>query len=250
MIKGKTIEIKTNSWSRSENRFIGFIDIMGFKDLVARNNEEVLYLMMRRIRESTFQNVITHGVDDPEDGYESNIYITTYSDSIIIYSKDNSEQCLNSFINAISGLTNDLIIHGIPHKGAIAHGLMTLDFKNSIFFGQPLIDAYLLHDELAFYGVVVHATADNFIRTCGSKYVFEYNCPFKSGVSKHLTILPELLEPDPLYEISYNDCYKAVENFRQRTSGSLRMYIDRTLQYLESLKSSQKEFVTEKQLGG
>ena len=42
MIKGKTIEIKTNNWDRSTERFIGFIDIMGFKDLVARNNEEVL----------------------------------------------------------------------------------------------------------------------------------------------------------------------------------------------------------------
>lgn len=246
MINGKTIEIKTNNWERSTERFIGFIDIMGFKDLVARNNEEVLYLMMRRIRESTFQNLIIHGVEDPEDGYESNIYITTYSDSIIVYSKDNTEQNLNSFINAISGLTNDLIRNAIPHKGAIAYGLMTLDFKNSIFFGQPLIDAYLLHDELSFYGIVVHATADSSIRACGNKYIFEYNCPFKSGVSKHLTILSEFLEPDPLYEISYNDCYRAIEKLRQKTSGSLRMYIDRTLQYLESFKNAQTEIVYDK----
>lgn len=139
MIKGKTIEIKTDSWTRSQKRYIGFIDIMGFKDIVARTNEEVLYQMMRSIRDSSFQNLIIHGVDDPDDGYESSIYITTYSDSIIVYTKDDSPQCLNSFINAISGLTNDLIIHGIPYKGAVAFGLMTLDFKNSIFFGQPLI---------------------------------------------------------------------------------------------------------------
>jgi hypothetical protein len=218
---------------------------MGFKDMVARNNEEVLYLMMRRIRESTFQNAFLHGVESPENGYESSIYITTYSDSIIVYSNDNSQQSLNSFINAISGLTNDLIRNGIPHKGAVAYGVMTLDFKNSIFFGQPLIDAYLLHDELAFYGIVVHATADNYIRNSGNVYVFEYNCPFKSGVSKHLTILPELLEPKPLYEISYNDCYKAVEQFRQKTSGSLRMYIDRTLQYLDTFKNSQADIIKE-----
>ena len=171
--------------------------------------------------------------------------ITTYSDSIIVYTNDNSKQSLDNFINAISGLTNDLIRNGIPHKGAIAYGIMTLDFKNSIFLGQPLIDAYLLHDELGFYGIVVHATADNSIRNCENAYVFEYNCPFKGGISKHLTILPELLEPNPLYEVSFNDCYKAVEQFRQKTSGSLRMYIDRTLQYLDSFKNSQTEIVKE-----
>lgn len=246
MIKGKTIEIKTDNWNRYGNRFVGYIDIMGFKDLVARNNEEVIYIMMHRIRNSIFQNLIIHGVDDPKDGYESNIYVTTYSDSIIVYSKDDSKQSLNSFLNSISGLTSDLIRNAIPHKGAIAYGLMTLDFKNSIFFGQPLIDANFLHDELAFYGVVVHATADRFIRNSGNKYIFEYNCHFKSGASKHLTVLPELLEPDPLYENNYNDCFTLVENFRQKTSGSLRMYIDRTLQYLEELKKTQKDVVFEK----
>jgi hypothetical protein len=33
---------------------------------------------------------------------------------------------------------------------------MTLDYEKSIFFGQPLVDAFLLQDELKFYGIVVH----------------------------------------------------------------------------------------------
>lgn len=89
----------------------------------------------------------------------------------------------------------------------------------------------------------MHATADRVIRNFENKFIFEYNCPFKTGASKHLTILPELLEPSPLYEVSYLESYQAVENLRLKTSGSLRMYIDRTLQYLEALRNSQKEII-------
>ncbi len=88
MIKGKPIEIDTSKWERSANRFVGFIDIMGFRDMVLKNNEEMLYIMMRRIRESIFQNVLIHGVGDPEENrYESNINIIMFSDCIVTFSK-------------------------------------------------------------------------------------------------------------------------------------------------------------------
>lgn len=244
MVKGKTIEIDTSKWERSANRFVGFIDIMGFKDMVARNNEEILYIMMRRIRESIFQNVLIHGTGDPEENrYESNINIIMFSDCIVTFSKDQSNETLEGFINAISGLTNDLIRNNIPFKGAVAAGLMTLDFKNSIFFGQPLNDAYSLHDELGFYGVVVHGTADKFLRNYSNSHLFEYNCPFKNGTSKHLTILPEFLETTLISNHSYLQYYNAIEYLRTNTSGYLRMYIDKTLQYLENFKGTCKEIV-------
>ena len=244
MIKGKTIEIDTSKWERSANRFVGFIDIMGFKDMVLRNNEEVLYIIMRRIRESIFQNVLIHGTGDPEETkYESSIEIIMFSDCIVTFSKDQSAETLESFINAMSGLTNDLIRNHIPFKGVVAAGFMTLDFKNSIFFGQPLNDAYSLHDELGFYGVVVHGTADNFFRKSNNSHIFEYNCPFKNGTSKHLTVLPEFLETDLISNHSYVQYYNAIENLRANTSGYLRMYIDKTLLYYENFKSTCKKIV-------
>ena len=42
---------------------------------------------------------------------------TTYSDSIMLYSKDNTDESFTALIQAISGLTNDLFIEGIPYYG-------------------------------------------------------------------------------------------------------------------------------------
>ena len=244
MIVGKNIEIDTAKWERSTERYVGFIDIMGFKDMVTRTNAEVLYIIMHRIRNSIFQNVFIHGTDMPEEGkYESNINIIMFSDCIVTFSKDKSDEALQSFINAISGLTNDLIRNRIPFKGVVAAGIMTVDFKNSIFFGNPLNDAYELHDELGFYGVVVHATADELIRNSGNTHIFEYNCPFKKELSRNLTISPEFLETDLISNHSYQQYYVSIEDLRSKTPEHLQMYIDKTLQYLEVFKNECREIV-------
>lgn len=54
----------------------------------------------------------------------------------------------------------DLFISKIPFRGSIAYGEMTVDLENSIFFGQPLIDAYLLGEQLQSYGIACHASAE------------------------------------------------------------------------------------------
>ena len=120
---------------------------------------------------------------------------------------------------------------------------MTLDFKNSIFFGQPLNDAYSVHSELGFYGVIVHGSADRLLKKSENSHVFEYNCPIKGGIAKHLTILPEYLE---IYLISndvFQGYYTSTQDLRVSTSGSLRTYIDKTLEYFDFFKGQCKKIV-------
>ena len=69
---------------------------------------------------------------------------------------------------------------------------MTLDTKNSIFFGQPLIDSYLLQDELCFYGIIGHASAEEAIMSQENipPFISNYTCPLKNANCVHLTIMP------------------------------------------------------------
>ncbi|MEN9910116.1 MAG: hypothetical protein RLZZ540_3275 [Bacteroidota bacterium] len=219
-------------WKITTNRFVGIMDIMGFKDLVARNDHETVYEMMKKVSYAMRVNQSVFSVDSESENFDINIIMMTYSDSIMIYSRDDSESSQENFIASISALSEDLFKDGIPHKGGVAFGKMTLDFENSIFFGQPLIDAYLLQEELNLYGIVAHPTAEFKNEFYEDDTVIEYNCPFKTGYAKHYTILPGTFLADPFTIEEFEILYKSVCALRINTSGGLRKYIDNTLSFL------------------
>lgn len=234
--KQKKKESDKFKWEVTSNRFVGIIDVMGFKDLVARNSHEVVYEMMKKVSKAMEVNQSVFSVDYESDGFDANIIMMTYSDSIMVYSRDNSDSCLENFVASVSALSEDLFKAGIPHKGAVAFGKMTLDFENSIFFGQPLIDAYLLQDEFKLYGIVAHASAEFENDFTLDQTVIEYNCPFNNGFAKHITILPGTFFSDPFEEKEYAELIKSINSLKINTSGVLRKYIDNTIAYLEYSK--------------
>jgi hypothetical protein len=225
-------------WEITNNRYVAYIDIMGFKEMVARLPHNEIYMMMKKIESVKKCMSEVEWLSSKTDF----IATTTYSDSIMIYSKDDSYAALYSLICSVSSIINELFINSIPFKGAVAYGAMTLDMIDSIFFGQPLIDAYLLQDELHFYGVVAHATIEEkIINFMESEKIFpfikEYNCNFKNGNSKHLTIIPmysQQLKPE-FVEI-HSLLHNSLKKMRFKTSGQIRRYIDNTQNYFDFIK--------------
>lgn len=229
-----------SDWLVTANRYVACIDIMGFKDMVLRTPHNEIYNMMRKIDS---QIKLSASID----WHDCNLCLiktTNYSDSIMIYSKDDSKDSLLSFVYTVSSFTNDLLTEAIPHTGAVAYGMMTVDSTNSIYFGQPLIDAYLLQQELEFYGIVAHATVENEIENkLTDKYkgfVEAYTCNFKKGNSLHLTIYPMFLfvhsGDDSQDQQACAELFASCKKMRLRTSGHLRKYIDNTELYLNCLK--------------
>lgn len=234
MSKAKNTFASSSEWPVTAKRYVGFIDIMGFKDMVARTTHEEIYVMMQEIESAkrSNENVKWRGNEEPK------VRSTFYSDSIILYSKDDSKDSASVINSTISALTDDLICSGIPHKGALGFGKMTLDNEKSIFFGQPLIDAYLLQEELLMYGIVVHSSAEAEIERLGIQeelFLFDYLCPFKGGSSQHLTIPPIFAGEDSndIDQEDQEDLLKGVRKFRHKTSGHLRKYIDNTESFLK-----------------
>lgn len=165
---------------------------------------------------------------------------TTYSDSIVIYTPDDSDESLVSIINTIAGLSDDLFLEGIPFKGAFSQGMMTCDFEKSIYFGQPLIDSYLLQEELYFYGVVIHCTAqkkiDSLETTKLAGLTMNYLCPFKKGKAMHRTIPPLSFDADEDQLEDYEKLLESIFSMTSNTSGHLRIYIDSTIEYIQSVR--------------
>lgn len=225
---------KESGWKVTTERYVAFLDIMGFKDMVARNSNNYVYNIMRKVVEAAQVSAERFGIDDSSDKIIDNVRVTTYSDSIMIYSRNASPKSLYNFNAVSAAIYEELLINEIPFKGAVAFGLMTLDFNSSIYFGQPLIDAYLLQEELLFYGIVVHASAEMNKGYKRNESVFEYPCPFKNGKSSHLTIYPVSLLIDYLAGVDdYQKIRNGVLKLRLKTSGALRKYVDNTLEYLD-----------------
>jgi hypothetical protein len=237
----KTKSTQFASWKVSTKRFVGYIDIMGFKDMVSRSTHQEIYELMMKIDE---------GKLIAEDAPWTNrkikrVRTTSFSDSIMIYSKDDNYESFNSFIIAVSGLTDDLLRAGIPHKGAVAYGTMTLDSVREIYFGQPLIDAYLLQEEIYFYGIVVHGTVEQVIDTKFAGYdvfIKKYLCPFKNSSSNHLTVYPMYAElgANNTYKKENLALFESINKFKYMTSGHLRKYVDNTESYLTFIRDSIK----------
>lgn len=229
---------KETKWLITANRFVVYIDIMGFKDMVSKISHQKIYDMMKKIeKQKFFYTNISWG------GKSSQLVkSTTYSDSIMLYSKTGSYDSLRALLSSTAALIDTLFVENIPHKGALAFGKMTLDPDNSIYFGQPLIDAYLLQKEIHFYGIVVHCTVENKIDKTRKRktlpHINSYLCPFKNGKSEHLTISPlyTTLGNSSQFKEKSKRLFDSVKNLRYNTSGHLRQYIDNTELYLNSLK--------------
>lgn len=235
----KTIVKK--EWNVTTNRYVAFLDIMGFKDLVSRSSHEDIYHMMQSIENAKNINEnIKWGK-----GEDKFIKSTFYSDSIILYSKDDSQDSAHFMNCTLSALTSDLLSSGIPHKGALAFGRMTLDTEKSIYFGQPLIDAYLLQEELNLYSIVLHSSAEYELeqrKFIDNLIIYNYLCPFKGGNALHFTIPPLYSGPAEEDEKEERDrLYNGIKKFRHRTSGHIRRYIDNTEAFLENFNKSFEE---------
>lgn len=232
---------KTTPWKISTNRYVGYVDIMGFKDMLTRLSHKKVYNLMKKVSESV-RSLAVFAIDESsEDDFDINLKMILFSDSIIIYTRDNEPLSLENLFISISELSNSLFSLGIPHKGAIAFGLMTSDPDNSIFFGQPLVDAYLLQEELKFYGIAVHGTVEKNEDILNEVdfydvSIIEYDCPLKNGSAKHLTVVPDVSLNEKFEEERVDDLIEKVFKMRKNTSGSLRKYIDNTIEYLDAVK--------------
>lgn len=87
-----------------------------------------------------------------------------FSDSTLIVVNGTNEKMFNLISKAAICLMQSAISLGFPIKGVLAQGKFTYDTKNEIYFGLPLVEAYQLHEEIYYYGIVVHHSAEQTVK--------------------------------------------------------------------------------------
>lgn len=233
------IEDKEKPWEITCNRFVAFLDIMGFKDMVMREGHDEVYRKLQIVSKTkkAFDEIIKGTLGDAPNP----IYITTFSDSIVIFSKDDCKEVYGSFVFLVSSLFAGTIYQKIPIKGACAFGKMSVDTEKRIFVGQPLIDAFLLQEELHYYGIVCHHSYDRYLSEKDGLTEYKKYTKMKSPLD--FTVKTKLKAGDITHcninwfnWIEASDCKdegwvkKAVLRLSNGVSGTPRKYVDNTLE--------------------
>ena len=223
----------------TKRRYVAYLDIMGFKEWVASTETLHLYEALTAFNKDITDIINQHNkvnftasrrkneASESEGPVQmangSEILISQFSDSIILYSMDDSVDSLK----AISKITKSIFVSAIkrerpiPLRGALALGIMTCDPNKQVFFGQALIDAYQLEENIIYYGFVVHHTAEQSVISHQELGLYvNKSLPFRSGSIEHFEL--------EWYKGYIEDVNRGLDSLRLTASESPRRYIDNT----------------------
>ncbi len=240
-------------WKSTCERFVAFFDIMGFKDFVYRNSHENVLRRMNYI--SSKINEIKNEIIDSSgsvsisdskiheyDDSLSEIFPIMFSDSILFVSNDNSFNSALKIVSHSASFIAKLLAFGIPVKGALAYGEFSAIKSKSIYFGQPVIDAFELQEDLQMYGVVLHHTIEDELASKKWLYIieaedllFRYKTPMKSGKISHYSL--NWIEP---FNQEPNNLDNTMEYMYYQASGYPRKYIDNTVEFIDKVEENYK----------
>lgn len=231
---------RKHSVARNEQeRFVLLVDIMGFSAFVQNTSfNEALDQVVK------FNKALMTRAENLLQG--DRLKLAFFSDSILVVSEANTQEDLNLISKAGVVLMQESFKKGFAIKGCLAHGQFHYDTETNIFFGLPLVNAYQLGDqELKYYGIIVHHTAEKIIRKLSKRlrwassrrrrirgnnpYVYS-EVPLKSsGWSCHCHLAWNLYDNKLESPIdNWSTCEKYLQQIELTVSGAPRIYIDNT----------------------
>ena len=215
-------------WKPDNNRFVCFLDIMGFKNMIDTKPHEDVKKMMEEVSRLRQHIINQNKVIKKDETYSiyknSDIQLVSFSDSIILFTNEDKPADFLLLTYATRKILFEAARLGIPIKGAISYGYITADFENSIFLGRPIVDAYLLQEELFYYGVILDHKAETFYK----KNLKEFNghimykvlkTPFKRGNVYHANLMS-----GPEFKL------EEFHKFYETVCGPTRQYVDNTIE--------------------
>lgn len=119
-------------------------------------------------------------------------------------------------------------------KGVIAQGTFTFDENKGLYFGRPLVDAFLLHEEIKYYGIVVHHSAENTVKNnmSVSNPYSKSEIYIDRGKVGHYHLCWNLVDKTLAPKDITHVCNSWLDSIQETVSGNPRQYIDRTREIL------------------
>lgn len=171
--------IESSGWNIVEKRFVAFMDIAGFK---ATNQFE--YYSFNLVH--ALKNISKEEQNNYVDDVNEYLYIVSVSDSVVVFSKDDSIESFCCFCHAVGRIFNKCVLLGRFMTVAMSCGMTYVDKEKMIFGGIAYDEAYQLQEQMDYYGILGapsiidffikndNCTDDDFIRYKKHFYDVEY----------------------------------------------------------------------------
>lgn len=172
-------------------RFVAFLDILGFKDIVENREHTALIELIKTFKSAVDQSNSLHLTKDLNDKVSLVNYIT-FSDSIVLYTDGMESYDFFRLVHAVKILIGCSLGGGTPLRGSIAHGDFYADKTNNIFVGKALVTAYQNEGKQQWAGAYICDQTIDFILSSypdildklkNYAYLIEYEIPFKSNIN-------------------------------------------------------------------
>ncbi|MDE5578717.1 MAG: hypothetical protein K2I85_02015 [Alistipes sp.] len=219
----RDIPVESIEWDKDIDRLILYADIMGFSHRVTKSNHNDLKRDLLRFKQ-TWENKIK---PLQMGGHLKSVQ---FSDSTLIVVNGTNEKMFNLISKAAICLMQSAISLGFPIKGVLAQGKFTYDTKNEIYFGLPLVEAYQLHEEIYYYGIVVHHSAEQTVKlyTDATKPYTKTKVNLKKGKTSHYHLSWHLLNKNLSTGNIKDSVNKWLDKIEESVSGTPRIYVDNT----------------------
>lgn len=214
---------KSIAWEDDAERLILYADIMGFSHRVNRNNHFKLKTDLLRFKQSWDAKSTPLRMGD-------HLRSVQFSDSILIVVNGTNEKMFNLITKAAVRLMQSALSLGFPIKGVIAQGKFTFDNNNELYFGLPLVEAYQLHEEIYYYGIVVHHSAEQTVKlfSDATRPYSKTQVNLKKGRTSHYHLSWHLLDTKLCKGNIADTVNKWLDKIEESVSGTPRIYVDNT----------------------
>lgn len=177
---------------RFRTRWFCYLDLLGFTNKVKSESVDDLIPLYQKIARRLRRKA------GPKKS--AGIIHSWFSDTFIIYSKDDSNEEFAALENICRTFFQELIILGIPLRGAITHGKLYSKSSQNVFVGPALIDAYLYGERQDWIGFILTPSVNS--RLHGTELALEnrphYRLVTETEVLRH--------EPStPVYAFAFNN---------------------------------------------
>lgn len=137
-------------------RYVAHADILGMSELTLRDPRlawsavsAMALALQRRVRH------VSYTIDNRTFRLSDYVAALTFSDTILLFTRDDSSESLRSIIFGCSELFSELLSRCVPIRVGVAAGLFVFNLDQGIFVGPPLVQAYRIGEEAQWLGAVL-----------------------------------------------------------------------------------------------